>query len=116
MGTTEALFFGGNRAGILAAATVIGIATGAGVAHLQEFARQVGTHKVALVQIGQKFFENQFTAVLGQLRGGKAPVRQQFGFVGPHQQYALLTPAHPVQRWLGAKVNPGKVQRVFEAA
>ena len=58
-----AALLGRDRAVVLAAAAVVGVAPGPGVAHLQELARHVGAHEVALGEVaGERLLEGRAAA------------------------------------------------------
>jgi len=89
------------------AAFVVGVAAGAGEAHLEVFSCQVGADEVACVEVGVKFFQELLAALLGEGGGFEAPEGGEFGLVGLADEDALLAFADAVQLGVGAVVDVG---------
>jgi ribonuclease HII len=112
----------GQKAGILrpicfvlSSAAVVGIAPGPGKAHLQVLAGHIGTNKLSLSQIVFKKLVDCLSRLPGQCFGAKAPVGQEFRFIGFYQQNTLLAYTYAVQFGLLSEISVFEVQAVIKS-
>src|SRR6478735_7961029 len=97
VGAAPAALLRRHGAVVLPAAGVVGVATGPGVAHLQELASHVRTHQVARCEVLVELRPERSRALASDVRGAEAPQRQQLVLVGLDAQHALLAPADAVE-------------------
>ncbi|EFC56257.1 hypothetical protein ENTCAN_07267 [Enterobacter cancerogenus ATCC 35316] len=99
---------------VLFTAFMVGISTGARIAHLNEFSSHIHANKVVLLAVFFKQGIYLFCRTRRHFSIFVAPVRKDFAFIRLDHQNALFTPANLVQFGTFAKINVGKILLIIK--